>query len=105
MLVRTWRGYTAPINGQAYPRHLLESVRPKLEGLAGFKGIYLLRRQVGDEIEFLVITIWESMDAVRAFAGDQPEIAVIEPAARAALTRFDSTVSHYEVLAGPGYTG
>ena len=54
-----------------------------------------------EEIEFLVLTLWDSMDAVRAFAGDQPERAVVEPEARAALVRFESTVAHYEVLAAP----
>jgi hypothetical protein len=54
-----------------------------------------------DEIEFLVLTVWESMDSIRAFAGDNPERAVVEPEARAALVRFDDTVHHYEVLVAP----
>lgn len=69
--------------------------------LAGFQGLYLLRRQDVKETEFLVLTLWESMDAIHAFAGDQPEHAIVEPEARAALVRFDDTVSHYEVLAAP----
>ena len=101
MVVRTWRGYGAVADAQAYPRHLLQSVRPKLEQLAGFRGLYLLRRRDFEEIEFLVLTLWDSMDAVHAFAGEQPEQAVVEPEARAALVRFDTTVQHYEVLAGP----
>jgi heme-degrading monooxygenase HmoA len=105
MIVRAWRGYAAAAEPLAYPKHLLEVVRPKLEQLAGFRGLYLLRCRDVEEIEFLVLTIWESMGAVRAFAGDQPELAVVEPAARAALVRFDNTVSHYEVLAAPGLAG
>ena len=101
MLVRAWRGYAAVTEAQAYPRHLLHSVRPQLERVTGFRGFYLLRRRAGDEIEFLVLTLWDSMDAVRAFAGEQPEVAVVEPEARAALVHFDETVSHYEVLAAP----
>ena len=101
MVVRAWRGYGAVTAGETYPKHLLQAVRPKLEQLPGFKGLYLLRRQGLEEIEFLVLTLWESMDAIRAFAGDQPELAVVEPEARAALVRFDSTVHHYEVLAAP----
>ena len=101
MVVRTWRGYGAMADAQAYPRHLLQSVRPKLEQLAGFRGLYLLRRRDFEEIEFLVLTLWDSMDAVHAFAGEQPEQAVVEPEARAALVRFDKTVQHYEVLAVP----
>lgn len=101
MVVRAWRGYGAVTEGEAYPRHLLRSVRPKLEQLPGFRGLYLLRRREPEEIEFLVLTLWESMDAVRAFAGEQPELAVVEPEARAALVRFDNMVDHYEVLAAP----
>jgi heme-degrading monooxygenase HmoA len=100
MVVRSWRGYAAASESQAYPKHLLQSVRPKLEQLAGFQGLYLLRRRA-EETEFCVLTLWDSMDAVRAFAGDRPEHAVVEPEARAALVRFDDSVSHYEVLAGP----
>jgi len=101
MIVRAWRGYAAPAEAQVYPRHLVQSVRPKLEQLAGFRGLYLLRRGGLEEIEFMVLTLWDSMEAVRAFAGDQPEVAVVEPEARAALVRFDDRVSHYEVLAAP----
>ena len=101
MVVRAWRGYGAAPTGAAYPRHLLQSVLPKLEQLSGFQGLYLLRRQGVKETEFLVLTLWESMDAIHAFAGDQLEHAVVEPEARAALVRFEATVSHYEVLAAP----
>ena len=101
MIVRAWRGYAAITEGEAYPRHLLQSVRPKLERLPGFRGLYLLRHRRMEEIEFLVLTLWESMDAIRAFAGDQSEHAVVEPEARAALVRVEGTVAHYEVLAAP----
>lgn len=105
MVVRAWRGYAAAADAQAYPEYLLHSVRPKLGQLAGFRGLYLLQRRGLAEIEFLVLTVWDSMDAVRAFAGDQPDLAVVEPEARAALVRFDDTVNHYEVLAAPGVPG
>ena len=105
MIVRAWRGYAAAADADAYPTHPLHSVRPQLERLTGFRGLYLLRRRDRDEIDFLVLTIWESMDAVHAFAGDQPELAVVEPAARAALVRWDDRVSHYEVLASPQAPG
>jgi heme-degrading monooxygenase HmoA len=101
MVLRLWRGYAAADESAAYPAHLLHTVRPKLEQLTGFRGLYLLRCPRPAEVEFLVLTLWESMDAVRAFAGEQPEVAVVEPEAQAALLRFDSTVSHYEVLAQP----
>jgi heme-degrading monooxygenase HmoA len=99
MIVRAWRGYASTAGAEAYPKHLLERVRPTLERLAGFRGLTLLRRPTEEEIEYLVLTHWESMDAIRAFAGDDPECAVVEPEARAALVRFDDLVTHYEVLA------
>jgi heme-degrading monooxygenase HmoA len=102
MVVRSWRGYTSTSNADAYRRHLLENVRPKLEELAGFRGVYLLSRKVMGEVEYSVLTIWESMDAIRAFAGDDPSRAVVEPEAQAALLRFDTEVTHYQVLASPG---
>jgi hypothetical protein len=105
MIVRAWRGYGAVTESELYPRHLLHSVRPKLEQLPGFRGLYLLRRRDLEEIEFLVLTLWESMDAARAFAGEQPGLAVVEPEAQAALVRFDKTVDHYEVLAAPPNLG
>jgi len=99
MIVRAWRGYASAAGAEAYPKHLLESVRPKLERLAGFRGLSLLRRHIGTEIEYLVLTHWESMQAICAFAGDDPDRAVVEPEARAVLVRFDDRVTHYEVLA------
>jgi heme-degrading monooxygenase HmoA len=99
MILRSWRGYGAVAEADAYPRHLLQSVRPKLEQLAGFRGLYLLRRRDQEEVEFLVLTLWDSMEAVHAFAGEQADQAVVEPEARAALVRFDRTVQHYDVVA------
>lgn len=101
MIVRSWRGYASPAQSGAYPRHLLGTVRPKLTHLPGFRGLYLLSRRLGDEVEYEVLTLWDSLDAVRAFAGEQLERAVVEPEAAAVLTRFDREVQHYEVLAGP----
>lgn len=101
MIVRIWRGFASQKTPDAYPRHLLGTVRPKLERIAGFRGLYLLRRDHSDEVEYQVLTMWESMDAVHAFAGDHPERAVVEPEAAAVLTRFDTEVRHYDVLAGP----
>lgn len=74
---------------------------PKLETLAGFRGLYLLRRLGSAEVECRVLTIWDSMEAIRAFAGPSPERAVVEPEAQAALVPFDAEVEHYEVLARP----
>lgn len=99
MIVRTWQGRAAnSANAGTYARHLEESVFPKLGQIPGQRGAYLLRRDLDGQIEFLVLTMWESMDAVRAFAGNNPETAVLEPAARAVLAEYDTTVNHYEVV-------
>ncbi|MGK9166207.1 antibiotic biosynthesis monooxygenase [Inquilinus limosus] len=105
MIVRVWRGWAAPSNPLAYPEHFHGAVLPALRGIAGFRGASLLRQNRPGEIEFMVLTRWESMEAIRAFAGDDPEQAVVEPEAVAALMRFDGRVQHYAVVeegAGPG---
>jgi hypothetical protein len=65
--------------------------------IAGFKRIDRLRRPLGDEVEFATLMWFDSMEAVRAFAGEQWQVAVVPPAARAVLKRFDATAQHYEV--------
>ncbi len=102
MVVRAWRGYASTTNADVYPRHLLNGVLPKLEQLNGFRGLYLLSRPEAEEVEYLVLTLWDSRDAIHAFAGDAPERAVVEPEAQAALLRFDVAVKHYDVVASPG---
>jgi heme-degrading monooxygenase HmoA len=101
MILRAWRGFAGLADQERYPHHLLETVRPKLEAIPGFCGLYLLRRRDSAEVEYQVLTLWDSMDTVRAFAGPTPERAVVEPEAQAVLLRFDKEVQHYEVLAQP----
>jgi len=101
MVLRSWAGYAAVTAADAYPRHLLQTVRPKLAALEGFRGLYLLRHHGQQEVEFRVLTLWESMDSIRAFAGNQPDLAVVEPEAKATLLRYDHKVRHYEILAAP----
>ena len=98
MIARQWKGYASNERADAYAAHLSGSVLPQLRALPGFRGASLARREIDAETELLVTTRWESMEAVRAFAGDKPEVAVVEPAARAVLSRFDATVAHYEVV-------
>ena len=101
MILRIWRAYADTSSADRYPRHLLDNVRPELERIAGFRGLLLVTRRHGDEVEYVVQTLWDSMDAIRTFAGPNPERAVVEPAAAAVLLRFDETVDHYEVLSTP----
>src|SRR5262249_50563595 len=99
MITRTWRGWTATeADGDAYVEFLRQSVFPGLAAIAGFRGATVLRRRVGDEVEFVVLTQFESREAVARFAGDGLEQAVIEPEARALLSRFDGRVALYDTV-------
>jgi heme-degrading monooxygenase HmoA len=98
MIVRAWRGRAASDNPLAYPTHFRESVLPELRHIAGFLGASLLRTDRPEGIEFLVLTRWQSLDAIRAFAGAALGSAVVEPGAVAALVDYDKTVTHYEVV-------
>jgi heme-degrading monooxygenase HmoA len=98
MIERRWRGWTdGPAGADAYVEHFESSVRPQLERTAGFLGA-TLERESDDEgrTEIAVVTRWTSLDAIRAFAGDDLEAAVVEPAARAVLAGFDPRVRHVE---------
>lgn len=101
-VLRLWRGRATVPKAADYVRHATQTVFPEVQSLPGHRGAYLLRRSVGDGVEFTVLTLWDSMDAVRGFAGADPERAVVEPAARSALSDFDETVTHYEVVARTG---
>ena len=98
MILRMWKGRTTPEKSRDYVEHVMGKVFPALQAIDGQRGAYLLRRSVDDEVEFVVLTLWESMDAVRKFAGSKPENAVVEPEARAVLTDFDKFVAHFDVI-------
>jgi len=101
MIARTWRGRAATDKAEAYVRHVTGTVLPEVARLPGHRGGYVLRRAAGGEVEFLVVTLWDSLDAVRAFAGADLGRAVVEPAARAVLSGYDDVVRHYEVVHAP----
>jgi heme-degrading monooxygenase HmoA len=99
MVFRTWTAVAgSPADARAYAEHLRSTVFPQLQQIDGHEGAYLLQSPDADGIRVLVITAWRSMDAVRRFAGDDPEVAVVEPAARGVLRQFDTRVRHYEVV-------
>ncbi len=99
-IVRLWNGQVKPPRADEYVQHLRKTVFPELRAIQGHRGAYLLRRTVEGAIEFAVLTLWDSMEAIRKFAGAQPERAVVAPQAQALLSRFDDFVSHYEVVEG-----
>ena len=98
MIVRTWRGWAAASNRAAYPDHFRKHVLPELKGIAGFLEASLLQQDRQGEVGFLVLTRWASIEAVRAFAGDDISRVVVEPEAVAALVSFDRSVQHYELV-------
>ena len=99
MIARTWHGWTKAENGDAYTALLGTTVLPALAaGVPGFAGAYVLRRELDGEDEFLVLTLFDSLEAVRAFAGEDHEVPVIEPEARRLLSRGDARACHYEVV-------
>ena len=98
MIARTWSGRTTLAKQDAYIAHFTMNVLPELRKLDGFVEALLLRQERGHEVGILVITTWTSKDAIRAFAGEDIERAVVEPEAAAALTSFDATVQHWDIL-------
>ncbi|MBW0004036.1 MAG: antibiotic biosynthesis monooxygenase [Hyphomicrobiales bacterium] len=97
-IVRMWRGRERRDRTGAYRRHLEGSVYPRLRALPGFLGLSLLQRTDRGQAEMLVTTRWDSMASIEAFAGRDPESAVVEPEARAVLESFDDFVTHHEVI-------
>jgi antibiotic biosynthesis monooxygenase (ABM) superfamily enzyme len=98
MIARIWHGWTRPENADRYEAFLRATMFPSMHRVGGFRGVDLLRRDEGGEIAFVTITRFDSLDAVRAFAGDDYEAAVVEPEARALLSRFDDRSVHYEIV-------
>ena len=103
MISRIWHGWTTRENADAYETLLRTEI---ISGIAtrsiqGYRGIHLLRRDVDDGVEFVTIMWFDSLDAVRAFAGDDYEVAVVPPKARQLLSRFDARSSHYQVVESP----
>lgn len=101
MIGRLWRGATAPADADAYSRFLADELLPSLAAIDGYQGAYVLRRESGDGVEFVTLTLFDSMDAVRAFAGSEPERPVIEPAAERLLMHVGERVDHLEVVVAP----
>jgi heme-degrading monooxygenase HmoA len=97
MIARIWRGWAPQATAADYQRHYVAEVRDHLEAVGGFRGARLLRRDDGEEVMFTSITYFASIDAVRAFAGADYEQAVVEDAARQALSRWDDRVTHHDV--------
>ena len=99
MIVRVWHGRVGAPNEKAYIQHLTQRVFPAFRTIDGFLGGQLLRDRRGDAVDFMVMTRWESMEAVRKFAGPDVTKSVVEPAAQEILIEYDRHVKHYEFVA------
>ena len=99
MISRIWHGWTTPENADKYEALLKEEIFVGIQNrhIHGLKSIQLLRRKVEDEVEFVTIMIFDSLDAVREFAGKDYEVAVVPQTARAVLAHFDERSQHYEI--------
>ena len=101
MISRIWHGWTAPANADAYEALLKSEIFVGIgeRQIAGYRGIQLFRRPLENEVEFVTLMWFDSLDAVRIFAGEDYEVAVVPPKARLLLTHFDARSQHYEVRA------
>jgi len=91
-----------PENADAYEAMLKPEVLPGISRVKGYRGSYFLRCEQGSEVEFITILLWESLEALRDFAGPNYETAVVPPERRKVLSRFDERAIHYEVILNPG---
>jgi heme-degrading monooxygenase HmoA len=98
MIARHWRGLVKRDRAAAYVEHLQSETLPQLAQLAGFHDAKVLRRDLPQGVEFLVVTLWESLDAIRAFAGNDVDSAVVPPEARDMMIEYDHRARHYDVV-------
>jgi heme-degrading monooxygenase HmoA len=103
MISRIWHGWTTHEQAAEYQALLETEILPGIANrqIRGYRGAHLLRRDQEQEVEFVTILWFESTDALREFAGQDHEVAVVPPKARALLSRFDERSSHYRTLLEP----
>jgi antibiotic biosynthesis monooxygenase (ABM) superfamily enzyme len=96
MITRMWRGWTAVEDADAYEAFLLRELFPSMRQIDGFRGADVLRRVDGSDVAFVTLTRFDSLEAIRAFAGEDYETPVLEPQALALLSRYEPRAVHYE---------
>ena len=97
MIARLWQSSATPENVLNYREHFRSSVLPHVEKLPGFRGCLLLEELADGESGIMALTLWESLDSVKAFSGENISSAVVEEAAAAVLSRYNLTVDHFNV--------
>jgi heme-degrading monooxygenase HmoA len=98
MISRHWTGVAGPGQAERYVEHLRTDTFPQLSAIPGFVRALILRRELDAGTEFRIVTAWESLDAIRAFAGREPEVAVVPAVVQAMMVRYDARVAHYEIV-------
>jgi heme-degrading monooxygenase HmoA len=101
MIARQWHGRVRAADADAYYRYLLDTGLGDYRRAAGNRGVYVLRRREDDVVHYDLITLWDSWDSIRAFAGDDVTVARYYPEDQRFLLELEPTVTHYEVLEGP----
>ena len=101
MIARIWHGVTLAEKADEYYQFLQQSGIADYQLVDGNRSVQVLRRIEGDKAHFLLITLWDSMDAIKNFAGDNPEKAKYYPEDKDYLLEFEEYVSHYDVLNTP----
>ncbi len=99
MIARHWRGWTAVQDADAYESVLKDKVLPSLRHIEGYRGGYIFRNDGPQEVEFVVVNFFDSLESVKQFAGPDYSVPVFEPEARRLLRRIERVAMHYEVRA------
>lgn len=98
MIARTWRGWTKAEDADAYVEYLFETGIREYRATPGNRAAYILRRDDGGRTEFVTLTFWDCVEAIRAFAGDDIERAVFYPEDDRFLVDRETTTQHFEVI-------
>ncbi|HMK34237.1 MAG TPA: antibiotic biosynthesis monooxygenase [Desulfomonilaceae bacterium] len=98
MIARYWRGIARPDRADTYIRHLRTDTFPRLSTIDGFVRASILKRTSEQGTEFVILTIWQSMEAIERFAGSETEIAVVPSVVQDMMVAYDPVVTHYEVV-------
>ena len=97
MIARHWKGIAKKERANEYVAHLLNDTFEEIKKIKGFISASVLKRDLSEGVEFLIITEWETLDAIKQFAGEKIEIAVVPELVRDIMVKYDENVSHYEV--------
>ena len=98
MISRQWQGFAKPSHADKYVEHLRQETFPNLKEIPGFVSASILRRIVPNGVEFLIVTTWESIDAIQGFAGTDVEAAVVPPRVQEMMVEYDNRVRHYQIV-------